>query len=142
MDLDKFSLIGTNPVDKVVQSGMFTVTNNGATSQYFTARIIDSSIVNSYGKKCFVRYRWNIDGGAWQSKYSHDQYQFTLNYPGGSQALFGLRSAVSVGVSDTDIYFRTGNGDHGNVTMSSGGAISYTPISHVFNIEYALFVKD
>ena len=140
IDVDKINYHSAYPIDKIVQEGTVTITNSGATDpNYQRALIVTETTPNTYGKKVFVRAVWSIDGANYNSLSSHVIYTFTITLPGPITAtLSGLKAAVSVGVSDSLIYFRTGNGYHGDVT-DDGGTITYTPTPLTFIIKYALF---
>lgn len=131
--------LSADPIDKIVAQGMVTVTNDGATNQApQTAKIVESTITNPYGKAVFCRYIWSIDSTNYNSPTSHLVYSYTDTTPGGSSTLAGLKAAVSVGVSNSSIIFRTANGYHGDIS-DDGTTYTYTPISLTFTIKYALF---
>ena len=149
VDRNKLVFYTGDPIDKIVAGKTLrTIVNDGNTGGTFdwqSAKIVQQDFENPYGKQCFVRGRWNIDGGEWNTFESHLNFLFTIilvnpNQP--SQGGFGLLAAVSIGVSDTAVRIVTANGHHGNVTVNIGtGAQSYSSISHTFNIEYELFEK-
>lgn len=131
-------------IDKVVYSGAHTVVNDGNTSDPQQAKIVEDQITNPYLKKCFIRYKWSIDNGSnWQSSQTHLLFQYTITIASvgvTSPPQQGLRAAVSCGVSDSKIYFRTGNGYHGNVTQDTPTSPSvYTRTPQTFIIQYSLF---
>lgn len=148
---DKLQFYSEDTIDKIVAPKVRrTITNNGNTTgqtgTWQSARIIVSNYTNPYGKRCFVRGRWSIDGGEnWYTFDSHARKSFRINFTGPeplppSQASAGLLAAVSIGVSDSQVRIVTANGDHGNVTVNvSNGNQTYTPISHTFLVEYELF---
>lgn len=151
MSVDRSKLIfySGDPIDKIVgdiDPDIVQVTNSGATSNDpFAAKIVESTISNPYGKKCLVRFKWSIDDSNFDSPKTHLYYLWTLSFTGGSEQLGGLKGAVSVGVSDSTITFRTANGDHGDASVTStvsGNVYTYTPTSHTFYIQYVLFEVD
>lgn len=138
---DLISFFSGHPIDKIVSIGNTTITNSGATTNApQESFVVSSSVTNPYLKKCFVRAKFSIDGTNYQSTDSHLLYPYTITVPAVpiTVALSGLRAAVSVGVSDSTIHFRTANGYHGNVTQV-GANYTYTPISQDFHIIYAIF---
>lgn len=141
---DELQFYTGDPIDKIVQElTIENITNNGATSSPQKAKIVTKNIVNPYGKKCFVRGRWSIDGGStWNTFTRRPRYNFVFNYSGMfgtfSSDGFGLQAAVSIGVSDSEIKFVTANGYHGDVAQDDVSD-TYTPISLDFIIEYTLF---
>ena len=147
-DRDKLHFYTGDPIDKivapVVQRTIVNDGNTGGTTQWQTAKIVQQDYPNPYGKKCFVRGKWSIDGGAtWNTFEAHLLLSFTIiltNPSQPSQLGSGLKAAVSIGVSDDSVRIVTANGDHGNVTVNlTTNAQSYSPISHTFLIEYELF---
>lgn len=143
---NKLNFFTGDPVDKIVYEGTVTITNDGATSQSpQTAKIVESRIANPYGKKALCRFVYSVDGGvSFNGQDAHLAYTFTITVippsPGAgfSTTLGGLRAAASIGVSASEIIFRTANGYHGNVT-DNGTVYAYTPTSQDFIIKYALF---
>ena len=136
-DVNKLAFSSEYPIDKIVASGTVQVVNDGATSNSpQTAKIVTSTITNPYGKKCFARAIFSVDGTNFSPLTSHLVYTFTLNP--GSVILSGLKAGCSVGVSTLSIFFRTANGFHGNASLS-GATYTYTPTSLTFTIKYALF---
>ena len=144
VDVDLLSFLSKHQIDKIVYAPgtAESVVNSGATTQApQTAFIVEKRITNPYGKKSFVRARWSVDNGDnWQSLSSRLVYVFTLTIPAIplSEELNGLQAALSIGVSDNEVIFRTASGYHGNVS-DDGVTYTYTPISQTFLIEYALF---
>lgn len=144
INYDLLHFLSANPIDKVVDTGQISIVNDGDTTpdQAQKAKVVTDQVANSYGKKVFARARWSIDGGTtWQSLDSRLLYIFTLTIPAIpiSVELQGLDGAVSIGVSDNFIKFRTANGKHGSVSQTLGGSQTYTPTSHTFLIQYAIF---
>lgn len=143
-DLSKLTFLSTYPIDKVVATGTFSVTNSGATGQSpQTALVVSGTTPNPYAKRCFVRASWSVDGGAnYQSLDSQLVYTFNMTTippaPAHSAILNGLQAAASIGVSDSLITFTTANGYHGDVT-DNGTVYAFTPISQTFLFKYALF---
>lgn len=145
--LDKLSFFSKHPIDKVVQEGEVTIVNDGDTTpteDYQQAKIVTATQANNYGRACLARVRWSIDGGTnWQGLENRIVYIFNYNNTdlGFTQDLKGLDSAISVGCSDSLVYFRTANGRHGNV-VDDGTTITYTPTSRTFLIQYALYERE
>lgn len=147
-DRDKLNFYTGDPIDKIVANKVQrTIVNDGDTGgtlNWQTSKIVTETYENPYGKKCFVRGRWSIDGGStWYTFESKLLYTFTINIINPSQPSQtgqGLRAAVSIGVSDSLVKIVTANGYHGNVTINIGtGTQSYNEISQTFIIEYELF---
>lgn len=148
---DKLQFYSGDAIDKIVAPKVQrSIYNNGSTSgqtaTWQTAKIVSVTFTNPYGKKCFVRGRWSIDGGTtWNTFDSHLTYTFNLHFVGGSpnppdQLQSGLKAAVSIGVSDSEVKIVTANGHHGTVTFNIGnGSSSYSPTAHTFLVEYELF---
>lgn len=146
---NKLNFFTGDPVDKIVAEGTITITNDGATSQApQTAKIVEQRIANPYGKKALCRFVYSVDGGAsFNGQDAHLAYTFTITLvppsPGAGivVTLGGLKAGVSIGVTASEIIFRTANGLHGNVT-DNGTVYTYTPTSQDFIIKYALFEVD
>lgn len=146
---DKLQFYTGDPIDKIVapavQQTIVNDGNTGGTTGWQTSKIVQQDYTNPYGKQCFVRGKWSIDGGTtWYTFEAHQIFTFTNNISGtaytGTQTGQNLKAAVSIAVSATTVRIVTANGDHGNVTTNSDtNAQSYTPISHTFLIEYELF---
>lgn len=145
---DKLQFYSEDVIDKIVAPKVRrTISNNGNTSgSWQSSRIVVANYTNPYGKRCFVRGRWSIDGGEnWYTFDSHQRNSFKIVFTGSSplppsQNSAGLLAAVSIGVSDTQVRIVTANGDHGNVTINiSNNNQSYSPTSHTFLVEYELF---
>lgn len=143
VDVTKLNFYSGHVIDKVVQTGTITIINDGNTgTNYQQAKIVTDTVVNSYGRKVFARARWSVSGSSNNSLSNHVVYTFTITTPGPTVAtLSGLKAALSIGVSDSTIYFRTGNGFHGDVT-DDGISITYTPTSLTFTIDYVLYEKE
>ena len=146
-DRNKLVFYTGDPIDKIVADKVTrTIVNDGNTGgsmNWQQSKIVTQDFPNPYGKQCFVRGRWNIDGGAWNTFESHLSYTFTIiltNPSQPSQGGAGLLAAVSIGVHADFVRIVTANGHHRNVTVNIGtGAQSYSSIGHTFNIEYELF---
>lgn len=146
---DKLQLYTGDPIDKIVAPMVQrTIVNDGNTTGHTgtwqTAKIVEQDYANPYGKRCFVRGRWSIDGGAtWFTFETREQFTFNINIINPSQPSQsgkGLLAAVSIGVSDEVVRVVTANGHHGNITVNATtGSQSYSPISHTFLVEYTLF---
>jgi hypothetical protein len=146
VDRDKLYFYSNDPIDKVVAEGTISIVNSGVTALYVDARVVSQTISNPYGRKCFVRASWTVDGGtSYQSLESQLTYSFNYNTvapaPVTSTPQRGLKAAISIGVSDSSILFRTANGLHGNVS-DNGTTITYTPTSQTFTINYVLFERE
>lgn len=146
--VDLLSFFSEYPNDKVVHTGSVSIVNDGATTNNpQSSKIVTSSTTNPYGKKCMVRFKYSVDGTNYNSQDAHLAYAYTITtvaphpFPGFSTTLGGLRGAVSIGVSASEIKFRTANGYHGNVT-DNGTTYAYTPTSQTFTIVYALYEAD
>lgn len=142
-DVEKVNFYSGDPIDKVVATGEIDIVNDGATSSPQSSKIVTDSVANPYGKKVLVRFRYSIDGGtSFNSEDAHLVYSYTITITSIpiTTTLGGLRAAVSVGVSNNTIFFRTANGYHGNATRATPPDPDvYTPISQTFKIQYALF---
>lgn len=131
VDVTKLNFYSGNPIDKVVYEGSVTIVNDGATSFPEEAKIVTSTQTNPYGKAVLARARWSVDGGSsWQNLNSRLLYGFT----NAGTTQWGLKAAISIGCSSSQVHFRTANGYHGDVVAGA-----YTPTSQTFLIEYALF---
>lgn len=143
VDSQKLLFSSADPADKIIFQDTVTIVNNGATSDYSTAKIQTSAVTNTYGRQLFARFVWSLDGGSLNSQETrlNISYTITVTPPGvTSSPAKGLKAAVAIGVNNSQIIFKTANGDHGNVTSIDGGATyQYTPVSHSFLIKYALF---
>lgn len=131
-----------HPIDKVVARGTIQVVNSGASTDPQLCLVVDKAITNPYGKQAFVRAVWSVDGVNYNSLYSHLLYTFTYNtaapLPITTQTMYGLKGAVTVGISASTLTFRTGNGFHGTVS-DNGTTKTYTPTSLTFTIKYAVY---
>lgn len=138
-DINKFILHSDYPMDKIVYIGVpQTIINNGVTTSPYENKIEEVRLTNPYGKKCFIRARWSIDNGnSWQPLEGRFMYNYDYSSPFLNTTLAGLRAAISIGASDTQIVIRTANGYHGGV-FDDGVNYIYTPISQTFIVEYAL----
>lgn len=143
VDLNKLSLWTEHPIDKIVGQGSISIVNDGSTSNApQSSKIVSQSVTNPYGKKVLVRFKWSVDNVNFHSAESILSYAYTITITslGISTVLGGLMGAVSGGVSDNSIIFRTANGYHSNVTRANPTAPDvYTPISQTFYIEYVIF---
>lgn len=151
VDVTKLQFYSGYPIDKVVATGTTTIVNDGNTTNTGTntgsqtAKVTTTTIPNPYGKKCFCRFGWSIDGGvSFNTPDSHLVYGFTITFtdiPVTSSPLQALQAAVSVGVDANNITILTGNGYHGNQSelSSQPNTVGYTPISLTFVIKYSLF---
>src|SRR5689334_17441788 len=109
-DINKLNFSSEDPIDKIVADNFdgtpITVVNDGNTTssgtntQSQSAKIVTSTIPNPYGKACFVRYKWSVDGTNFNTGIAHLLYSFTKTFtsiPVTSPPLPALRAAVSVG---------------------------------------------
>lgn len=148
-DRDKLNFFTGDPIDKVVAPPVQrTIVNDGNTTgqvgTWQSAKIVQEDFPNPYGKACFVRGKWSINGGTtWFPFEAHrlDTFSIILTNPSQpSQVGSGLLAAVSIGVNDSVVRIRTANGHHGNVTINiTTNSQTYTPTPHTFLIEYELF---
>lgn len=144
---DKLVFYSGDVIDKIVADkvtrSIYNDGNTGGTFDWQSAKVVQQDFENPYGKQCFVRGRWNLDGGEWNTFESHINFTFSIilvnpNQP--TQSGFGLLAAVSIGVHANFVRIVTANGHHGNVTVNiNGGTQSYSTIPHTFNVEYELF---
>lgn len=144
---DLLSFFSEYPTDKVVQVGSISIVNDGITSNApQSSKIVTDSTPNTYGRKSLVRFKYSVDGGTnYQSQESHLVYSYTITITSipVTTIMGGLRAAVSVGVSDSTIFFRTANGYHGNSSrVLPADPDVYTCISQTFNIVYALYERE
>ena len=150
---DKLNFYSFDSIDKIVDSGEVVIVNDGNTTSSGTntgpqtAKIVSLSIPNPYGRAALIRARWSIDGGSnWQGLESRLLYSFTItltDIPVTSSPLKALQSAVSVGSNNTNIEFRTANGQHGNQSkLSTQGNVGYTPVSQTYRIQYWLYERE
>lgn len=141
--IDDLVSISDYSQDKIVYHDTITIVNDGVTTgttyTWQQNKVVQSTIPNPYGRAALARARWSIDGGAsWQSLESKIVYTYTLTAFG--VVLWSLDSAISIGCSDSTIYFRTANGRHGNVTGNP--PTGYTPTSRTFLIEFWLYERE
>lgn len=143
VDVTKLNFYSGYPIDKIVATGTVSVSNDGSTTDPQSAKIVTATRTNTYGKQCFVRAVYSTDGINFNPISSHLVYTFNYNatYIPDTFIMSGLKAAVSVGVSNTTIYFRTANGLHGDVT-DDGVSVTYSPTAQTFTIKYALYEKE
>lgn len=152
---NKLVFYSPDPIDKIVfprlttDNNEVTILNDGDTTAGLglpnTAKIVELSIPNPYGRAALVRAVWSIDSGVnEQSLESRILYSFTFNVTGvGNFPSGGLDCCVSIGCSDNEIIFRTANGRHGDVTLNPGTMQNtYTPVSRTFNIRYWVYERE
>lgn len=154
VDLTKIAFFSNDPIDKIVQQGEVTIVNDGNTTSTGTTtgpqagRVVSSTTTNTYGRAALARARWSIDGGtSWQSLETEIIYGFTITFtdiPVTSDPLKAIDSAITVGCTDSTVYFFTVNGKHGNVSRTSGAPndTGYTPTSRTFTIQYVLYERE
>lgn len=152
IDRNKLQYLSIDANDKVVYENSITISNSGPSgSNYSTSdKIVSQSIANPYGKKCMVRFKWKLDNDDYNSQDTVLEYSFAIDATAWGGPILpadpGCKGAVSVGISDTEITFRTNNGHHGTVTYTgtamTPGPDSYTAVPHDFTIEYALYEVD
>lgn len=137
-NVDILSFISELPIDKIAWVDSITIVNSGpvyADEDLQKAKIVTSSKPHPIGRPCFIRARYRIDGGTWQDMNSISFYTFTVI---DFSAVFGNRIAqMSIGCDANNVYFRTANGHHSDV--SGSGPFSYTTFPHTFDIEYVLY---
>lgn len=141
-DRTKINYYSGDAIDEIVYQDTITIVNDGITTSSQSAKIVTQNITNPYGKKAMVRFVYTVDGTNYNGEEAHLAYTYTITISSIpiTQLMGGLRAAVSVGVSDTEIKFRTANGYHGNSTrVLPGDPENYTPISQTFTIKYAIF---
>lgn len=144
---DKLVYCSGDAIDKIVANRVVrTIYNDGNTGgdvNWQRAKIVSKDFPNPYGEQCFVRGRWNIDGGEWNTFESQISSTFSINLTGffpQVQKGAGLLAACSIGVSKDAVRIVTANGHHGDVFVDTTTNFqSYTPIGHTFNVEYELF---
>lgn len=151
-DVNKLNFSSEDPIDKIVAQGTITVVNDGNTTttgtntQYQSAKIVTSTIANTYGRAAFARYKWSVDGTNYNTGTAHLLFSFTrtiTSIPVTSSPMRGLKAAVSVGCSNSTVYFRTANGFHNNVSVVNPADVNgYTPTSQTFTIIYALYERS
>lgn len=140
-DRNKINYFSGDANDEIVYENTITIVNDGATTNDpQSSKIVTQNITNPYGIKAMVRFAYSVDGVNYNDAESHLFYGYTITVPAVpiTVNMGGLRAAVSVGISDTEIKFRTANGYHGNVTQV-GATYTYTPISQTFYIKYAIY---
>lgn len=142
VDRTKVNYYSGDPIDEITYQSTISIVNDGSTSSSQSSKIVTDSVANPYGKKAFVRFAYTVDGTNYNGQDAHLVYAYTISITSIPVTITvgGLRAAVSVGVSDTEIKFRTANGYHGNSTrVNPGDPENYTPISQTFTIKYSIF---
>jgi len=152
--LDRLSFISELSIDKIVMSGSITIYNDGNTTAtgnnkgFEFSRIIEQTVPNRYGRAGLIRGRWSIDGGnTWNSLDAVGYYSYTVtvtDYGYTSDPMPGIDAAISIGCNNDNIIFRTANGRHGNVSMTSTSppTSGYTPSGKTFIIQYWMFERE
>lgn len=141
VDVSKIQFFSQYPIDMIVQSGELSISNDGVTTSSSVSKIVTDTVANDYGRAALARARWSTDGGTnWQSLetqlvYTFDFTDTTVPF---TDITPGLQAAISIGCSNSTVFFRTANGYHGNVTFD-GVNESYTPNPLTFRIQYALY---
>lgn len=141
-DRNKINFFTGDPIDQIVYQDTISIVNDGVTTNAQESKIVTQNIANPYGKKALVRFVYSVDGTNFNGEDAHlvYTYSFTISSIPITQTLGGLRAAVSVGVSDTEIKFRTANGYHTNVNkVNPGDPDNHTGISQTFTIKYSIF---
>lgn len=149
-NLSKVRYTNYYPSDVVVQEpGSFSILNPGisgdsAGNHVQEIKTVSDTTPNMYGKRCLVRYIWNIDNGGWNAAEDVLLTSASWTVPGPSTTSLPLAKAlVEVRCSDTTITAITGNGDQTGGTVSNTGVWSGgAAIAHTFNIKYALIALD
>lgn len=161
--LDALHFFSENPIDKIVQSGEFTITNAGAISvtelnvvSQPRVRTVSDTETNSYGRAGLIRGRYSINGGEdWQEMESAVGFGFeTDTYVDGSllSSIFqaDLRAQVALGSDDSNIYARFMSGYHNadplRVDINTGAGTStysgWSAISQTVTIQYWLYERE
>lgn len=159
MDRNKVEFNSDDPVDKIVHQGEVSVTNAGAQSGEGNSpsnRLVTHTISNPYGKNAFVRFKWSYDNGNnWNGQGSTMGFGYSLEgrYNGAHQGYYpaaGFRAHVSVGMTNSQMLFRTVSGYHttngiysdtrtGPFRTEWGG---WSPISQTIRIKYWVYERD
>lgn len=146
--LDKLSYLSAHPIDKIVQEGEITIVNDGDTTSSgtdtgpYSLKIVQENQANNYGRAGFINARWSVDNReTWREQNGYLMGFFLITDIPLQPHLpeRNIDSAISVGSSNTQIFFRTGNGVHGNVDYSTE---EYTPISRTFIIQWWMYERD
>lgn len=163
LSLDALHFYSENQIDKIVQSGEFTIVNPGAISVTLLnvidqprVRTVSTTQANSYGRAGLIRARYSLNGGTdWQEMESAIAFGYEVDtYVDSSFASTTLqadvRAQVVLGSDDNTIYARFLSGYHngdplrqdintgtGNSTFSGWTAISQTAI-----IQYWLYERE
>lgn len=137
-DVDILSFISQFPIDKIAWVDSITIVNSGPTyagEDLQRAKIVSTTKSHPVGRPCFIRARFRLDSGDWQDMNTILYYMFTVTAFG--SVLDNRIAQMSIGCNATDVYFRTANGHHSDV--SGTGPFSYTTFSHTFEIQYVLY---
>lgn len=151
VDRSKLQFYNVDPIDKVVLTN--TAVHSNTANSYSSSSsaeepVIDNvTIPNPYGKKCFVRYKWSVDGTNFNSQRTNLLYPFTVAVSGafGNSTGYrvGCKAAVAMWVSDSEIGFQYYNDYHSNqtevVASDFTSKLTQTGFSLNFTVEYALF---
>lgn len=162
IDLDKLIMLSEHPLDKIVQTGEFTVSHGGAiaTSDSFSVnypevRIVESTATNTYGRAGFIRAVYSIDGGnSWEFIDSVKFFVPTVSFsvdsvPVSSDPTVFNRLNIGIGCDEGTIYVKvmgqyfTGNPTANLVTASSITTWSgWTASAQTVLIKYWLFERE
>lgn len=137
-NVNLLSFISEFPIDKIAHIDSISIYNPGpsyAGEDLERAFVVAAQKAHPVTRPCFIRARYRIDGGTWQDVGSVQYYQFTvLSY--GIQ-LGNRVGQVGIGCDANNVYFRTANGHHSDV--SGSGPFSFTSYGHTFEIQYVLY---
>ena len=146
MRIEKLTTVSSLYTEKVLESGMFSVVNtsssgSGSTStSWQVANIVTGTTTfASLPEPPIIRAMWSIDGNLWYDSATRIPFVYNITQGGSTLAtLAGMTHGCSIGVDNNTIYARTGNGQHGNVTINNSGQYTWSGVSKTFNIKYAI----
>lgn len=146
-NLDKVRYTSYYPSDVVVTTDSVTIANPGyncvANNDSQGNNIVTKAVPNIYGKRCFVRYVWSIDGTNFNAAEDFLLYTFTVTTTGPTATLYNTRGLVEARCDSSNITFITGSGYHGNAALNGSGNYSAgSPIAQTFTVKYALIAVD
>lgn len=118
-DLDALSLLSLHPIDKIVQSGEFSISHPGAIaesgsgySNFPAIRTVQSTTPNTYGRAGIIRGVYSTNGGTtWTAidgviPYTQQVALYVDNVFDSNIYAGAWRSQVAIGASDTTVYCR------------------------------------